>query len=146
MNTKIVLLMIISLLLSSCGMEPESLTEFIVKNSSSHNVEFTIFNGELPHKVGAQTITILLNEDSEESYIYTMDGENRFYDNYVLGGPDSVYITFDNNRLITYKPNEPDPRNFIDISSWEGEKMSDTHYIYTYSITNEDYENATEIK
>lgn len=139
--------MYISFLFSSCGTgEPESITEFIIKNTSSHMVGLTVFDAKLPEQFNTENITILLNSNSEENYYYSLDGEHMFID-FVFGRTaDSAYLVFDDTLQIIYRQNDLNPRNILDINSWDGVKESDTYFIYSYSITNDDYENAVNIK
>jgi len=147
MKKLIILTVYISFLFLSCNKsEPESDTEFIIKNLSSHKVELTVFDAYLPDKFNTEDITVLLNINSEKSYIYSLDGEHMFIDFTFGRTADSAYIIFNNSRKIKYKRNDLNPRNIIDINSWKGLIVSDTYFIYTYSITDEDYENAIEIK
>lgn len=146
MKKFLILIIVISFLISSCGTgEPESRTDFTIKNVSSHNVKLTVFNGAMPNQNIKDTI-FLLDSNSEISYYYILDGEDAPISEYPLGPADSAYIIFNDNLRIIYRRDDLNPRNILDINSYDGGKVDDGWYQYKYSITNEDYDNATEIE
>ena len=136
-----ILLLAITLFIISCEPEPEDPnTEFYIKNISSHNVEITIFNAGMPNQSPTDAI-ISLPSNSGTSYHYVS------YDGYPLVDPvDSAYIKFNDEKQIIYRKNDGQSRNILDINSWDYISGVSIEHIYIYSITDEDYNNAIEIK
>jgi hypothetical protein len=133
-------------MVSSCGTgEPETRTEFIIENVSSYKVELTVFDAGMPNQY-SKDVTFLLNSNSEVSHYYITDGESQPYTSPFSGSADSAYIVFDDTLQIIYRQDNSNPRNVLDISSWDEVIESVTYFKYTYSITDEDYENAVSIE
>ncbi|MDX9695120.1 MAG: hypothetical protein RBT49_04945 [Bacteroidales bacterium] len=145
MKKVLILMTFAGLLTSSCGNgEPETRTDFIIKNSSSFDIELEVFNAWLPNLRLKDTL-IKLAINSEFRYYYNVDGENASYF-LPFGYPDSAYIVFSDTQRIIYRRDDLNPRNILDINSYEGGKVANSYFIYTYYISDEDYENALAIK
>ncbi|MDX9695119.1 MAG: hypothetical protein RBT49_04940 [Bacteroidales bacterium] len=140
------ILLLAILFIISCEPEKESRANLYIKNDSSHNIELTVFNAWLPNQ-NSQDTTFVLEPNSEISYFFIVDGELSNYNLLPFGGTaDSVHLDFNDNLRIIYRRDDLNPRNIIDINSWIGGKVDDYLYEYEYFITDEDYENAIEIK
>ena len=136
-----ILLLAITLLIISCGpVEKNPNRKLSIENNSSYNVEITIFNAGLPDQAPTDAI-ISLPSNTGRSYFYESSDE------YLLVEPaDSAYIKFNDERQIIYRKNDGQPRNILDVNSWDYTNGVSVEHVYTYSITDEDYENAIEIK
>jgi len=140
---KITIFIIIGLIICSCEPEPQDPnTHFQIKNNSSYNVEVTIYNARVPDK-SLDDLTIFLSSNYAMTYSYVCSS-NEYP---LLDEADSAIIVFNDERQIIYRKNDDQLRNILDISSWN-EEISAVYYkyLYTYSIENEDYENAVNIE
>jgi hypothetical protein len=68
------------------------------------------------------------------------------YNSAIKGTADSAYLNFDNVRQIIYRWNDGKYRNILDENNYFGGKENNYLYQYVYEISDEDYENAIEIK
>ncbi len=136
----VILISMIGVMLSSCGIDEETRTEFIIRNNSAYAVELIVYDAQMPNQ-NPKDVTFNLNNNTEISYYYILEGENGPINEYPLGATaDSAYINFNSNSelQIVYRKNDLNPRNILDINSWDEVKESNTYYIYTYTITDED--------
>jgi len=146
MKKLIIVIFFINILMLSCGTKEETRTEFIIKNNSSHNAELTVYDAQMPNQ-NPKDVTFKLDNNSEISYYYVIEGENGPFNDYPLGATaDSACVIFNDNLQIIYRNNDLNPRNILDISSWDEVIESDTYFKYIYIITNDDYNNAVEIE
>ena len=138
---KLIILASAIYLMCSCGPEPEDMiTDYIIKNSTMHNVELTIFYTFFDKNNGDTTFSIPAKEEIKESY-FSMNIDSPFG-----GAEDSAYIIFDNAKQIIYRRDDGQLRNILDINSYLGGEVKEYWYQYQYTITDEDYANALEIK
>lgn len=127
------LLIIIGII--SCKPEPNDLIEeYLIKNSSNHNVELLFFNVYINDNITKDTVFSILSNSYIE-YHPPFGGTN-----------DSVYVIFDNIRQTIYNRNDGQVRNILDVNNFTGSKVDVYLYQYVYEITKEDYENAIELK
>jgi len=136
-------ILFIGIILNSCIMDPEpedTYSKYIIRNLSTHNIKLTIFDAYFDYEW--KDTTFLLDTISEISYGYYSGTIN-----YPFGGAeDSAYIVFDDLRQLTYIQGDGQVRNILDINSYSGGKTDDYSYQFYYEITDDDYENAIEIK
>jgi hypothetical protein len=146
MKNLIIIIIINGTIISSCIKDYETVTSFYVKNISNHEVILTVFNAEFQTLGSYKDTSYTIPQYSEISYYSVSKGKDSHY--YYPFGPlaDSAFITFDNSLRIIYRRNDSSPRNILNIENYKGGKKNDELYEYTYSITNEDYANAIEIK
>ena len=140
-NTNIITIVLLNFLfISACGPEPpDTDTEYTLKNVSSHNIKIEIFDAYFDH-IKNDTI-FFITSNSDISYRFINNSHLPF------GGPtDSVYIVFNDTKQIIYRWDDENPRNILDLNSYDGGKVSDYWYKYEYFITDDDYDNAVEIK
>ncbi|HRW63112.1 MAG TPA: hypothetical protein P5132_06470 [Bacteroidales bacterium] len=143
MRKLIILLVIIGLIIYSCEPEPQDpTTHFQIKNNSSYNVEVTIYNARMPDN-SLDDLTVFLSSNYAMTYSYVCSS-NEYP---LMDKADSAIIVFNDERQIIYRKNDDQLKNILDISSWN-EEISAVYYkyLYIYSITNEDYENAENIE
>ncbi len=143
MKKFILLIVVVGSLISSCIREFETRTDFTIKNVSTHNVKLIVFDAGMPNQ-NIKDTSFLLPPNSEIIYYYILDGEDAPY-NSPFGPADSIYIVFDDNLRIIYRRDDLNPRNILDINSYDSEQV-DSWYKYQYFITDEDYENAENIE
>ncbi|MDX9695117.1 MAG: hypothetical protein RBT49_04930 [Bacteroidales bacterium] len=128
------------LFIISCGPEPaDPVAELIIKNHSTYPLELTIYNAGIANQ-SPHDITFSLPINNETVYFYWSDIE------LLISPADSTFITFNNEKRIIYRKNDGQPRNILDINSWEYKQGVSVENIYIYTITDEDYENALAIK
>jgi hypothetical protein len=134
---KIIIMLVAISLINSCIMEPEpedTIVEYTINNSSSHNIELTFFNVYVADYLYKDT-TFFLTQNSNIEYHPPFGGTN-----------DSSYIIFDSIRQIIYRRNDGQARNILDKNNYTGGKVNDYLYQYEYEITDDDYENAIPIE
>ncbi|MGD9993671.1 MAG: hypothetical protein AB7S69_10255 [Salinivirgaceae bacterium] len=137
----IVVLILTAIMVYTCEPEPEVPdTEYAIHNISSHHVEVTLFNAGIPDQ-SLKNLTFLLPATEGISYFYLSSNKQL-----LLEPADSALIKFTEGRQIIYRRKDGHLRNILDLSSWEYRNGVTTEHIYTYSITNEDYDNAAELK
>jgi len=122
---------LINIGLYACGPEPYNAEiKYLISNASTHNIELTFF-----HMPESKDTIFFLFPDSIIEY------------NSAIGGiADSAYLIFDNVKQIIYRWNDGKFRNILDENNYFGGKENDYLYQYIYEISDEDYENAIEIK
>ena len=142
MKKKILFLAAI-LFIISCEPEPEDPElYYTIKNVSTHNLKLTVFDLFVQESNYYCDTTFLLIENSEivfrYKYLSSIDG---------AFGPaaDSTYIIFDDIKQLIYKRGDGKNRNIFDIENYIERKI-DYNFQFTYLISDEDYENAVEIK
>lgn len=142
----IIFIAIIGSLFFSCGkMEPYTNVEFVVDNTSKYNVELEFFRFVIQSGHHIKDITFSIPEKSEIKIIY-LDDMGSSIDGFPIGViPDSVFITFNNVKRIVYRQNDLKKKSILDITSYSKSEIDEHNNKYTYSITDEDYENAIEI-
>ncbi len=140
-----ILITSVSLLFLSCKPETAISTSFIIKNNSTHLTELKVFRFET--YFGNQidtTFNIPSNSEIEIKYGGNV-GDSEY--NFPFGiDVDSIYIDFDAIQRIIYRRNESKIRSILEIENYSGGKIDDDYFRYAYSITDDDYDNAIEIK
>ncbi len=139
---KTIFFLIVILAMHSCfEPEPEDITkDYITKNITTHNVKLVIFYKDYNNQNKDTIFTLSPYKEIKQRYI------NRYVE-YPFGIPaDSCYIIFDESRQITYKRDDGNLRNILDVNNYEGGLVKGKWYQYKYYITNEDYSNAIVIK
>lgn len=127
----------IMFLFVSCTKETGIINETVIVNNSGYNVLFTAYNRQdiaitLKHGEKASETRV---GDTGEAEIFPMES-------------DSIIIVFNDTHIVKYYnadvPRGRSPFN-IDAYSKEplGEKNDFIRYTYTYTITEEDFGNAT---
>jgi hypothetical protein len=141
---RIIISILSILMIQACIIKPEPEKPYLsytIENASIVDVEITIFNAGISGQTQPEDITIDMPSITGRSYYYLRS------DNYLLLEPaDSAYILFDDKKMITYIKHDDQVRNILDTAYWESEYRPGDGYVYRYAITNDDYENATEIK
>ena len=123
-------------------------TNFYVKNSTNHKVQLTVFNTTfLRVGVGMSKDIYELPTLSEIRYV---DPEEVMNNNAPSRYPfsslsDSVFVTFDDTLRVTFRRNDANPRNILDITSYSEDIRSKHLYQYYYSIADQDYAEAKKI-
>ena len=132
-------------LLYSCTGEPmDIVNEYVVENISSHDVKLIVYE-----RFPKEDNSFL---DSNIVYIIPQNGEIRMnYIDVLANSPfglfnDSASIIFDNIRIIKYNKDDIQARNILNIDNFNGGKIDKYFYQYFYYITNDDYENAIEVR
>jgi hypothetical protein len=106
-----------------------------VENNSQHIVEYTIFGAYFYSKVDTSFNLSATKTISFEIY------------SHIFGSiEDSATITFDNVKRITFRKNDGNPRNILDLKNYTGGETGEHYFEYLYKITEEDYANAIPIK
>ena len=148
------LLLILTIIFTSCEQNPQSFkTRRVISNESGYVVQIDIYepfkqNGSFLLQIGDENVQEEICEITETTAIVC---------GLLLSSSDSVTITFNNERKLKYCLNSQRPmcfngdRNirFMPFPGNDGERfegwvtnvVNDTH-IHTYTITEEDYQNA----
>lgn len=130
----------------SCIKEYETTIDFCVKNTSGHDVSLFVSKTEIEFGQIADTILAIPNG---AEFVYNHSGKGKGSSEYVFPfgfHSDSACITFDDGLRLTYLKEGIIPRNILHKESYVGGKVSERHglcyYKYTYTITDDDYNNA----
>jgi len=125
---------------SGCVIEdPVTTTEHVLTNNSQHNVLlFRYINGVV-------TDSVLLNSGSNKIYKFRETG--------MIGGipfsGDSVRLIYDDTISITHYSwnwtGDNVARSIALEESWIGGEVGDYHYLYEYTFTDADYQEALEV-
>ena len=142
---------VLLLFLISCNVETSTITEYRVKNNTTHDLTFSLYHTD--YKDSAPTVIELVTQipaDGEVSQTYGDATGSQLY-RYPLGeSTDSVIIIFDDSRKLVYRRSELNVhRNILHMENY-AERVSEddnlTTYTYTYTLTEEDYKNAYPIE
>ncbi len=127
--------------LSSCiYRDPATITETIIYNSSKRDVNYVIYG--MHNKSSIDTIFIFDGESYETTNVAIG------YYSIFPGAGDSVEMIFDCERVVKYFPFVDDSnkyKNVFSMEAYEKEKIKEGHFRFIYTITEEDYNNATPI-
>ncbi len=134
---KNVLIIIVLFLASSCIKEPPyTYSYFTIVNESNHNLAIRLFNRNFDFKFQNDSIHLLSNDSigfsrSEKESI-----------SYPFPHADSVYILFNDSKLLLYKIPLDGSRNILDYESYSGGMIKEYEYRFRYVITEQDYFDA----
>lgn len=136
---KIYLIAIVFLV--SCIKETGNINETIIDNKSGHAISLTIFiNGQKKtiNLKNSEKISETREHDTGSASIFPMES-------------DSIFIVFSNVYTLKYYNAIPlSDRSFYNINAYSkeslGKKKNIESYIYTYTITEEDYNAASPIE
>ncbi len=152
MNKKFLIVITIPLLFSACFMitgpePPDPYSEVVIKNNSGVSLKYITYG--FPYEgVLFHNDTIILNSQESYSRMYYGDGGDA---RPPMESPllyDSVKIFFNNERSVIYRQKPEDSeidRSPYSYEAYDTKMLGDDHYEYTYTITEEDYNNATPI-
>jgi hypothetical protein len=99
--------LLITFLFSFCEPEPyDTVIEYSINNSSTHNVSLTFFN------------VYISDNNYKDTIFYLAQNSNIKYHPPFGGTNDSCYIIFDGDRQIIYRRNDGQPRNILDVNSF----------------------------
>lgn len=138
---KIILISVLALLISSCIKDYSTLTEFVIENNSDHAVKASLTNFEAEFYKSVDTV-FTIGVGSKISYSYENDGDDTVYE-YPFGtssGP--IVIHFDNSVSSTFNKNNESKFNPLKLENYSGGKIKKGYYRYTYTFTNQDFEEA----
>ena len=132
---KYIIPLLITFLFNSCRPEPyDTEVEYSINNSSSHKVSLTFFN------------VYISDNNYKDTTFYLAQKANVKYHPPFGGTNDSCYIIFEEKKQVIYRRNDGKPRNILDMNSFTESKVSNYLYQYQYEITDDDYNNAVDIK
>ncbi len=137
--------------LFSCIVETSTNTMYTIKNETVHDVNLTLYKLHYINsllQVSESTVGIAANDEFRE--IYGGDTGSQLF-LYPFGeSTDSVIIIFDSSRKLIHRRNELDSyRSILNRNSYierVNEDNNITYYHYTYTLTEEDYNNAVPIE
>ncbi len=135
------------LFLFSCIVEDDTLTIYNVKNETVYDISMVIHNfvyhESLP-PIPDSIIQISAND------VFSINYGGSHYPFPLGESTDSVIIIFDGSRKLIHRRNELDTyRNILNRDSYVERVNEDNHvtyYHYTYTLTEEDYNNAVPIE
>lgn len=146
-NKLIFFVIVIVSVASSCDrMEPYTNVEFVIINNSKYTTDLRYFIYRMPDGYTKTDTMLRITQNSEIRVCYYDDMGSSIY-GFPLGiYPDSVFLTFDNTKRIIYRSNDSSGKGILDINNYEKRKVDEHNYEFTYTITEEDYNNAILIK
>ncbi len=137
MKKNALFIVIILFLASSCiHGDPTTVTKTVIINKSNTNVEYIVYGNSDVHSI--DSISLSINESYTEQYSDV--GGTLAFPMY----SDSVRIIFNDKKYSLYKQKYSDieiKRNPFSDKAYSI-KMDDYYYEFTYTITEEDYNNA----
>ena len=121
----------------SCTKETGTINETVIVNNSGYNVSFTAYNRQ------DIAFTLAHGEKASETREHDSGGAEIFPTE-----SDSIIIVFKDSRIAKYyNATVPNGRSPFYIGAYNkeslGEKNDFNRYTYTYTITEEDFNNAT---
>lgn len=145
MKSKITSYCLILLLpLISCNPDYYSTTKFIVENKSNQFIKVEIYNFMTEEEAFVDTS---FNLSTGDKYEISYGGKGDESYKYPFGyRTDSAIIRFNSDKIKLFYKDDLQDRNILEINNFIGKKVSEENYQikyeYTYSITDEDYNNS----
>ncbi|WP_167616434.1 hypothetical protein [Maribellus sediminis] len=129
------------LFLTSCTKDNESITYFKFINTTNSDLKIIAPRTDAGHSIVLDSVTVI-NQGAEAEFFYIEDGENQT-SKYPFGKSlIKASIVFNDSVRIDYFYNDTSSRNILIIDNYAGGKVSESTFRYTYTITEEDYNNA----
>jgi len=129
---------------SSCIIEYETATKFVIQNESS--VQVKIFISHFLKDYHTLDTTFVLDPDSQIDHIYYLDGKNAVYPHPFGPGSDSAQLIFDDRLSTTYTLYDSVPRNILHFENYNGGELDKSIFEFYYIIKESDYQNASEFR
>lgn len=150
-------LLIILLFISACEIIDTDYDSYTIKNDTEYTVNIIAYDKYYNNGVDTVAVKWELVKLSDDITIKPYDKYYVEKETGEVADPmgaftredvDSVIITFNNSKRVTYVCNDlylacyDDPRNITNWHLYEFEKEKNRGIDYTYTITQEDYDNA----
>jgi len=136
------LILLMQFCLVSCIIEDSSSVNFYIKNQSSQAVKISVPDCSLDGGSTRNDTVLSLPANSTYSYYSDdMGGVNTL----PFGGVDTAWIIFNNTDSVLHVFHNNSSKNILRTESYAENittKKHNTHYEYTYIITETDYQNA----
>ena len=138
---KISIILISVLLFSSCIRDYTTMTKFIIENNYEYELKIEVKRFDT--EIGAQVDTIFtIGSGSKISHKYSERGEDAV-SNYPFGiYSDSIIIYFNDTVSRLFSKYEESQYNPLKIENYSGGKVRKGRYTFTYTITNQDFQEA----
>lgn len=140
---KLLGVLVLTLLLNACTKETEVTIDTVIVNMSGYKVTYTAYGVHASDVLYENPVVISIDNGEQATERRSgMGGANVF-----PNSSDSVHIVFDNMKIVKYNQ-EIDPEDTRSPYSGEGytfKKIGENHSQYTYTITEENYNNASAI-
>lgn len=137
-----ILIILMPFCLVSCIIEDSSSVDFNIKNQSSQAVKISVPNCSLDGgNVRNDTVLSLPAITTFSYHDEDMGGVNTL----PFGGVDTAWIIFNNTDSVLHVFHNNSSKNILRTESYAENittKKHNTHYEYTYIITETDYQNA----
>ena len=137
---KAVLIIGIHISLLSCKktIDKNQYEEFYYINNSTYDLSINVYN-----KIGAEfivnTYTIDVNDDLSQETEFISGSKTG-----IIALCDSVTVVFGNERISRFVPSSVSPFSILDLNNYFFLKKNSNRNSYTYTFTEEDYQNAVE--
>ena len=140
---KVIILILLAVIVFSCWRDPETHIQFNIVNDASVAVTIALANMVIPSTVLQRDTTIVIQSNTTFSYFDAPNGSSFPFGIEV----DSAYLIFNDSTRVLYLPRDGKPRNILDINSYKGGSAKSGSrdidlFVFTYTITEEDYLNA----
>lgn len=129
----------------SCITDHITSTVFIIKNNTNNLVKIDVQIMDESSSYIKDSL-LVINEFSEVENSFIKDGEDSMALSPFGLNPNTAEIIFDDTLSIFYTWDDTNPRNIIDINNYTGGKVKDGLFEFTFTITEEDYNNAVLIE
>ena len=125
--------LLLTLLILSCD-EGESMEVFII-NSSSQKVKVNFVSSE----INELNKSLVIDSNQQKLYVDFQSGTSGVFLTFVDN--DSIYIQNTSNEILkVYKADTPGKNIYNVDEYWSVSEPSKNHFVYTYEITEEDFE------
>ena len=142
MKTLHILIILLLFCLVSCIIEDSTDVTFTINNQSEQAVKISIKNASLDGgSVRKDTVLSILVHASFTYNYSDIGGANTL----PFGGVDTVWVIFNTADSVLYVYKDNSSRNILKTESYEKNVTTKKHitsYTYTYTLTEEDYQNA----
>lgn len=143
MKNNYVLFLFLGLFFSSCIREYETITEFKITNLTKNQIDIFVSNFETRYYNTLDT-TFSIQPESSIDFYYSNKGENAPFLHPFGIESDALIIFFNDTIGKLYAKGDGKNRNPLDIKNFINVQKDDEYYLFEYSITDEDLQEAIE--
>lgn len=130
---------LISIFSCNKNVDESQYEEFYYINNSNHDISITVFN-KIDDSFLESTYNLAVDNDFFQE-IEIMSGSKTG----IISMGDSISVQFGNERISIFLPTTESSFNILDYNNYEFLKKDENRNSYTYTFTEDDYENADEL-
>lgn len=130
---------LISIFSCNKNVDESQYEEFYYINNSNHDISITVFN-KIDDSFLESTYNIAVDNDFSQE-IEIISGSKTG----IIAMGDSITVRFGDERISNFSPTIESSFNILDYNNYEFLKKDENRNSYTYTFTEDDYENADEL-